>query len=87
MSLLCAKPGVVSAFRLGEEVDNQQVKQANVSCIRCRLRLVRRPANAKWRGSGAGAVWDKAVMESFSEEVALEQKCRGGEGVSHVAVW
>lgn len=44
------------------------------------------PSNAKWRGGGAGAVWDKAVREGFSAEVALEQTCRGGEGVSHVAI-
>lgn len=49
--------------------------------------VVRFPSDARWSERDARAVWDNVVREGFSEEVALERKWGGGEGVSHEGIW
>lgn len=79
---------MVPTFRLreaGEWTTNRETNKhilcgAQVSVVRC-------PNNARWRGSDSGTVWDKVVREGVSEEVGLEQKLGGGEGVSQGAIW
>lgn len=53
---------MVPAFRLGEEVDNQEVnkgKQVQVSLVRC-------PSNEKRRGSDAGVIGIKQSCSGIS---------------------